>query len=133
MDDNLRKICIWLGLGLVVTAGAAYLDWTRGYPVIHMLCDGFFVTAVLLLGMGGLKFFRNKGTFDMMSYSVSSVFQLHFPFVKMDSPLNARQEDFADYKERKKAKRKPASDLLWAGLIYLVLAVIMLVIYLLTG
>lgn len=133
MDDNLKKICIWLGLGLAVTAGVAYLDWTRGYAVIHMLCDGFFVTAVLFLGMGGLKFFRNKGTFDVMSYSVSSVFQLHFPFVKMDSPLNARQEDFADYKERKKAKRKPASDLLWAGLVYLVLALIMLVVYLLIG
>ena len=133
MKEKLKLIIIWLVLGLALSALAVAMSWNQGYSWSHLLCDGFFFAAVMLLGMGGLKFFRNKGTFDMMSYSVSSVFQLHFPFVKMDSPLNARQEDFADYKERKKAKRKPASDLLWAGLVYLVLDVIMLVVYLLIG
>ena len=132
MNDKLKQVSIWLVVGLLSTAGVAYLDWSRGYGWSHMICDGFFVTAVLLLGMGGLKFARNQGIFDMMTYSISNVFQIHFPFSKMDSPLNARQEDFVDYKERKKAERKPAGDMVWAGLVYLVLSIVMIFVYMAT-
>lgn len=100
---------------------------------MRMLCDGCFVAAAMLLGSGGLKFARNQGTFDMMTYSMKSVFHLHFPFAKMNSPLEEREEDFVEYKERKRAKRKPASDLLWSGLIYLIASVVFLVLYLLTA
>ena len=131
-QEQRKSFIVWLILGLGVTAGIVALNWHQDYTWPHMLCDGFFTTAVLYLGMGGLKFVRNQGVFDMMSYSISSVFQIHYPFSKMDSPLNARQEDFVDYKERKKAKRTGAGDLLWAGLVYVILSGIMLVVYFLT-
>lgn len=129
MSQQTKSFIFWLILGLFTTAGVVALNWYQEYTWPHMLCDGFFSTAVLMLGMGGLKYVRNQGVFDMMSYSISNVFQIHYPFSKMDSPLNARQEEFVDYKERKKAKRKSAADLLWAGLVYVVLSGIMLVVY----
>ena len=120
MKEKLKLIIIWLVLGLALSALAVAMSWNQGYSWSHLLCDGFFFAAVMLLGMGGLKFFRNRGAFDMMSYSISSVFQLYNPFAKLGK---GEQEEFADYKERKEAQRKSPSDLLWAGLVYLVLAV----------
>lgn len=126
MDDKRKGILIHLGIGVVIAVAVIILNWQKGYQVTHLLCDGFFVAAVVLLGFGGLKFTRNQGVFDMLTYSVSSTFQIHYPFAKMNSPLEDRQESFLDYKERKRAKRKPAAELLWAGLVYLILAVIFL-------
>lgn len=129
---NLKKgIIIHLCIGAAIVIGVIVLNWQYEYLWSHLLCDGFFVAAVVLLGFGGLKFTRNQGVFDMLMYSVSSTFQIHYPFTKMDSPLQERQETFLDYKERKRAKRKSAAELLWAGLVYLVLALIFLVVDLL--
>lgn len=131
---NLKKgIIIYLVIGLAVVIGVIVLNWQYGYAWTHLLCDGFFVAAVVLLGFGGLKFTRNQGMFDMLTYSISSTFQIHYPFSKMDSPLQERQESFLDYKERKRAKRKSSAELLWAGLVYLVLALIFLVLDLAVG
>ncbi len=127
MDEKRKGILIYLGIGSVIAIAVIVLNWQKAYAWTHLLCDGFFVAAVALLGFGGLKFTRNQGVFDMLTYSVSTTFQLHYPFTKMNSPLEERPETFIDYKERKRAKRKPASELLWSGLVYLVLAVIMLV------
>ena len=132
MSQQKKSFIVWLIIGLFTTAGIVALNWYQDYTWPHMLCDGFFTTAVFLLGLGGLKFVRNQGVFDMMSYSISNVFQIHYPFSKMDSPLNARPEEFVDYKERKRAKRKGAADLVWAGVVYIGLSLIMLVVYFLT-
>ena len=133
MTDKKKGIIIHLALGLAVVIGVIVLNWQHEYRWSHLLCDGFFVAAVVLLGFGGLKFTRNQGMFDMLTYSVSSTFQIHYPFAKMDSPLQDRQESFLDYKERKRAKRKSAAELLWAGLVYLVLALIFRVVALLVS
>lgn len=133
MSDKQKGFLLHITTGAVIAVAVATLGWTRGHTVLRMLCDGCFIAAVVLLGSGGLKFARNQGTFDMMTYSIKSVFHLHFPFAKMNSPLEEREEDFVDYKERKRAKRKSPADMLWAGLVYLVLAVVFLVIYLLAA
>lgn len=132
MSDNQKGIFIHIGFGAVVATLVMALNWNMGYPLSQLFCDGFFVAAVLLLGCGGMKFVRNQGFFDMLTYSVTTTFQIHFPFSKMNSPLEERNEDFVDYKERKRAKRKSAAELLWAGLVYLVLSFIAFVVYMLT-
>lgn len=133
MTDKQKGILVHVCAGAVIATAVAILGWTRGHGWLRMLCDGCFVAAVLLLGSGGLKFARNQGTFDMMSYSLKSVFHLHYPFAKMNSPLEEKEEDFMDYKERKRAQRKPAGELLWSGLIYLIASAVFLVIYLVTA
>ena len=119
--------------GAVIAVAVGALGWSRGHAVLRLLCDGCFVAAVLLLGSGGLKFARNQGTFDMMAYSLRTVFHLHFPFSKMNSPLDEQKEDFVEYKERKQEKRKSSAELLWAGLLYLVVSLVFFVIYLLVN
>lgn len=133
MSEKRKGILIHICLGAVIAAAVAALGMSKGYPVLHRLCDGCFVAAVLLLGSGGLKFARNQGTFDIMTYSLKAAFHLHFPFSKMNSPLEEKEEDFADYKERKRAKRKSSAELLWAGLLYLAASVVFFVLYLLAA
>ena len=129
MTNQKKGILIHLALGGVIAIAVIVLNAIRyNYVLTHLLCDGFFVAAVILLGCGGLKYTRNQGVFDMFSYSISTTFQIHYPFTKMNSPLEDRQESFVDYKERKRAKRKPAGELLWAGLVYLVLALLLLIV-----
>ena len=113
MTDLKKGVLIYTVLGGLIAVGVIVLNAIRyDYVLTHLLCDGFFVAAVVLLGFGGLKFTRNQGVFDMFSYSISNVFTLHYPFTKMNSPFEERQESFVDYKERKRAKRKSAAELL---------------------
>ena len=94
--------------------------------LIRRVCDSFFVPGVMLLGYGGLVFCRNKGTFDVMTYGVKSVFHTHVPGASIG---NAREETFREYQDRKTAKRKSPAGSLWAGLTYLVLAIAALVLF----
>lgn len=65
----------------------------------------------------------------MLSYSVVSTFQNHFPGTKMDTPLGER-EDYVSYTERKRAERKSSREFLVAGVIYMIPALILLAVYL---
>ena len=66
----------------------------------------------------------------MIAFGVSAAFHLHFPLSKN---LYEEKETFADYKERKAKVRKPATGILIAGAIFLVLSAIMLVLYYIVG
>lgn len=129
MSDKIKNLIPYLITGLIIFAAVIAWNWERDITMIHRLSDGFFVAGGMLLGLGGLKFCRNKGAFDMISYGVVSTFHNHFPGAKMDSPLQDR-EDYLSYVERKRAERKSSKDFLVAGLIYMIPAVILLVIYL---
>lgn len=130
MREKKKGIFFHICTGAVIVVAVGLLGWSRGHSVLRLLCDSCFVAAVLLLGGGGLMFARNQGTFDMMTYSLKTVFHLHYPFSKMNSPLEEREEDFVEYKERKREKRKSSAELLWAGLVYLIASLVFLVVYL---
>ena len=132
MSEKLKGFLIFLVVGLVIAIAVIIANWRLTQPVTQRLSDGFFVAGVLLIGMGGLKYVRNQGFFDMASYGITAAFHTAFPGTRSNSPLDQREEDFLSYKERKKAERKPATEILLAGAAYLALAAIMLVIYLLT-
>ena len=127
-----KKILIWLAVGLVVTAGVVVLELPRGRGVVHLLCDGFLMAAVALLALGSLKFVRNQGLFDLFGYAFSNVFRRRDQD-EMGVPLTGKKETFAEYEARKKATRKSAGDLLWAGAVYLALSGVMTVLYLAIG
>lgn len=101
--------------------------WTAGTgaEAFSALCDGFFVTAVLLGGMGLLDFVRNQGAFDAAFFGIRKVFQLKWP------GLGDWREEYREYLARKKARRKSPRPLLTAGAVYLVLAFAALGAYLL--
>lgn len=111
-------------VGLAVTAGVFALGMYRGYSVLRCFCDGFFVAAVLLLGVGGIVFARNKGSFDLAGYGLSSVFFTIFPSLRRRD-----KETPIEYIERKRDTRKPATELLISGAVYLVLTLLALTAY----
>lgn len=124
-----KRLDFWvnLGVGAVIALSVILLNLEQEYGVAQRVCDGCFVAAVILLGSAGLVFARNNGTFDMITYSVRSVFQVHFPNSEIEE--RKHRESFVDYTERKKGERKMHSGLWQAGLVYLILSAVALVIY----
>ena len=96
--------------------------------IIFRLCDGFFVAGVMVMGFGGLMHARNKGVFDMMEYSVSSVFRLKFPGFSIGR-AREDEEDFIAFRDRKAGVRRSAAGFLLSGGIYMILAVLFMILY----
>ena len=130
MTEFQKSVLGNLAGGAVIGVVAVVLELELGYPLIHLLSDGFFVAAVMLLGIGGITAARNSGCFDLMGYSMKTLFGLMTPGSRLGDP--SERETFVDYKEKKAEKRRSPAPMLLAGAIYLILAGIMLAIYFLT-
>ena len=124
MSEKLRNYLIQLGVGAAVSVAVFALNLSREYGVPRSLCDGLFVAAVFLLGIGGLKAARNKGTFDVAGYGIRHVVDITIPSLRREE-----KEDLRQYQERKALERKSSASMLLAGLTYLALAGVALVIY----
>ena len=115
--------------GAIITAAVVWLSLSREKEVLHALCDGFFVSGILLLCYAGLIFSAHQGTFDIFSYGISHLFNTRWPGFSTMSEEH-QKEKFADYRIRVSGKRKyPFGTLIAAG-IYAVIAAIIYVIYL---
>ena len=126
MSEQRKSFWINLAIGAVI-AGLAYafaasVEVEGG--LVQKLCDACFVAGVMLTGSAGLSFVRNQGMFDIFSYSFRGLFGVRLPAWSAD-----RDENFAEYKEKKKAKRKAPWGILMAGLVWLAAALLLLVIY----
>ncbi len=101
--------------------------------VISALCDAFFVAGVVVIGIGALIWASDKGAFDGLGYSISSLFNLHKPAGK---GLNwKKSETYEEYVERKHApekKNKSMNMLLIIGAVLLLIAIIFLIVYMTT-
>lgn len=113
--------------GAVITALVTGLNISREYGAIRSVCDGLFIAATLLLGIGGIKFARNRGIFDLAGYGISTAFYTALPMLRQ-----REKESAIEYVERKREERKPAAEMLIAGAAYLVLSLAALLIYELT-
>lgn len=133
MSDSSKSFLANVVTGLVVAIFVFALGMSREHSILRGLCDGFFVASVLLLGFGGIKYVRNKGAFDVAGYGLKSALHMNLPWLKSNSPLEHRDEEFQDYRERKEKSRKSAAPELKAGAIYLALSLISLVIYMAVG
>lgn len=125
MTEKRKKLLINLITGFLVAVIVIAFGWDAEKSICHQLCDGTFVAAVILLGIGGLKFARNGGTFDIVVFGIGSAVRMMFPWL-----LKERKDaDYAAYIARKKETRQSAKPELLAGAVYLALALIFLVIY----
>ena len=128
MNEKLRDFLVNLATGAVIAVAVFALNMSREYGVLRCLCDGFFVAAVLLLGIGGIKAARNKGTFDVAGFGLRNVVDLTIPALRREE-----KEDLRQYQERKAMERKSSKGMLLAGLAHLVLAFLALALYELAG
>lgn len=91
------------------------------------LSDGFFISGMLLTGVGSLIWISNTGFFDLLSYGVKSIAVIFMP-----SKRNEAFPKYYDYKCEQDEKRegKPVSyTVLIVGLIALALSALFLVLY----
>lgn len=93
---------------------------------MYSAINGSSISAVILLGLGGLMFVANEGFFDIFSYGFKQVGSSLFG--KKPNENN----DFAGYKEQGKIKResKPKIfiSILISGIVFLVTMIVLRVI-----
>ena len=128
MNSKQKDFLIGSIIGTVITVAVLLINPEQTDSLVFRFCDGFFVAAVMVLGFGGLMFARNKGTFDMLAYSVKSVFHIHYPGASIGD-AREKEEDFVGYRERKAKTRRPATGFLLSGLVFFILSLIMLMFY----
>ena len=126
MAKQRKTLVTDLIIGFGLAACVVVSNWDSGFSLPHLLCDGCFAAAVLLLGSGALTYCGNHGAFDMMGYGLRATVGL---VVRSLEP----ETDYFTYCKEKAEERKPFGHLLIAGLVYLVLAGVFMVVYSMTA
>lgn len=129
MSEKQRAFLLPLGTGAAIAMLTFFLSGETEGGLVQRLCDCFFVPGMLITGISGLSYAKNEGMFDIFSFGIRTVANIHWPWVS-PKPADEKKETFADYRIRKSKERKSPKGMLLAGLVYLGLAGIMLVIYL---
>ena len=129
MSENQKSIFVDLILGLVISASIVVVKYEPGYSLLYLLSDCTFVPAVVLLGLGGLRFCTNSGSLDMLGYGFKTVGEFFTKAGRLDGP----DEDYYEYCQRKAQERKPFGHYLIVGLVFLVLSAVLLVIHSMIG
>lgn len=124
MSGKRRGLLICLAVGAALAAAVCALNVSRDYGWSRSVCDGFFVAAVMLLGMGTIRAVYNRGAFDVAGYGLHMAIELVLPVLRREE-----KEDIHQYRERKAAERKSPAGLLLAGTVYLVLSLAVLAVY----
>ena len=132
MKQNKKK---WVGVLITLAVALAialpvsvWRGFAWGQPVplnCRYLSDGFFVSGMLLTGLGALIWISTTGFFDMMSYAMHSLTVL---FSTLKKPKD--HESFYDYKTARDAKRgKPRFGILFAGVGCILISLLFLALY----
>lgn len=112
-----------LAVAMVIAVAVFALNMSRSYGFWRCVCDGFFVSAVMMLGVGVIKDVRNRGAFDVAEYGIRHVVSISIP------ALNWEKEDLVEFRDRKTQERKGAVGLLTAGAVMLALAFLSFGVY----
>ena len=112
---------------------AAALLWLRGtlgktdaQEQLRDVSDAFFVPGVLLVCTGALLFVAGNGIFDMLNFGVMKVLSL----VRSEKYRAQQPRTYYDYVSAKNDSRRSGySGLLWAGLLFLLLAGVFVALY----
>lgn len=123
MKKDTTKLIACIAFGAVLAFGAAVL---RGVlraegmtQVLMHLADGCFFSGAVIGGFGLLKWARNQGQFDGMSYLARKLF----------SRGENKPTDYAGYREQKAVGRTSARVPLITGGIYIALSLVLLALW----
>ena len=110
---------------LVVVFVEEYFSATEKLLQYKILSDAFTFAGVLLMLFAALVFISSKGGFHGIGYALSRLVRMLVPFA------NRKDETYADYKERKRAKgiTKGYACVFFSGLVYFAVSVVFLVLY----
>lgn len=128
MSFSFKRFFICMGIQAPIALGASF---ARGLAVANSakavlmsLCDGFFLSGALMLFAAGLAWTFGEGVGDGLSYSVQRFFTRRGSGYEEN-----RRESYADYKERKHAKKPHVLEMLLSAVPFLFVAAILLLQY----
>lgn len=127
MSGKGKQLLTCLAAGAALAAGVCALNVSRDYGWSRSVCDGLFVAAVILLGLGVIRAVYNRGAFDVAGYGLRMAVELALPILRREE-----KEDLHQYRRRKEAERKSPAGLLLAGAVFFVLSLAALAVYELT-
>lgn len=115
------KWVITLGIGLLIAlvfiaANHGFAGTLSTLDMAKVLSDGFFVSGVLVGGVGMMIFVAGKGSFDILAYGVKAAIRIIF---KRDEG-----ESYYDYKQRKAEKVTPCAHMILVGALMIILSLI---------
>ena len=106
----------YLGIAAVIGVAAFFVTKGNGdYTFTELLSNGFFAGGLIVLGIGGL------------GYGISRVGNVHWPWLRREE-MRRSSETIHEYRERKAQSRTSPLPAVAAGLIFIVLAVLFLII-----
>ena len=120
------------GICFAVEAVIAFLViWSKGFfshsaaVNVQILSDAFFVPGILMTLFAGLLYVSGEGALIGVSFALRNAFLAFFPMGR------ARQEKYADYRQRKleKAKKQGKSCMLVTGLAFLLIGIVFTAIW----
>ena len=111
--------CVFSGLLLALIV--FFIQKDRGFGLFHCLSDACFTSGLLLAGAGGLLFAASRGVFDLMFYSVHSLFTITF--------RSEQRISLAEYKAEKQDKRKDFFAPLITGAAFILLSIVFLAVF----
>lgn len=108
---------------IVVVFLAAHGSFTKtGVGLIQDICDAFFLSGSLMTGVGLLIFVTNGGAFDMFVFGF-----IRFAEMFKKNPAKVKYRTYYDYRQAKREKKRKFFQLLIIGLVYLVVAAVLLI------
>ena len=122
------KYAVCIGIALLITVA---VFWSKGFFTdsaavnVQILSDGFSVSGILFSMIAGLMYISGEGIFVGIGYVLRNAFLTFIPGGR------AKQERYADYRERKLGKLKKGVDhcILVTGLTFLALGILFSVIW----
>ncbi len=127
MKRSQRDLLIFAAIGAAVSFGIAALRGLfkaeAAIDTWRILCDGCFVAGVLLVGIYSLSWVGGQGLMNGLAFSVKTVLSLKW------SVFGNFRESYEEYKERKKGKQRLPKEMLFAGLFFIALSIVFLILY----
>ena len=125
---TLRKYAVCFGIEALI---AFLVIWSKGFFTgstavnIQILSDAFFVSGVLMTLFAGMLYVSSEGALIGIGFVLRNVVLTFIPMGR------AKQERYADYRERKLSEAKKNNDkcILFTGLIFLVIGTVFTVIW----
>ncbi len=125
-----KKYGIQIIVGLLIVAGLAVGSGLGkqelAEDVVKILCDSFFVIAVMYLGIGSLLWVSTTGFFDIFGFAIG-----HAAHTLIPGMVKEIESDFYTYKMTKADKRteKPLLSTFIVGVLFLIISIILNVIW----
>lgn len=125
MKINIKKLIITIAIMLAASFGIMCLrgvfSAADASDVLRIMSDGCFATGLIVLGLAGLMWLANDGTFDALGFVTKTFFSLKW------SVFGDFKEHYIDYKERKKVNIS-IIEFVISGVSGIILAVIFLIV-----